>query len=272
MHGRAPNSTGPETGADPQATDAPALEELRAELETARAQLVEAQRLAALGEAAAMAIHEFNNTFTALQNYARMAEAGDEAAREKVVRLAREGAPRAVAVCRAQLDLARAEAPGPRTVPVAALVEQAVTALGRDLGRDNITLSCEVSGDLTVRTRPAEAKQVLLNLLLNAREAVLARGGRRRIRITAGRDNGEVFLSVHDSGGGIPREIRGRIFEPFFTTRGESGSGLGLAVSRRIAESLDGRLTVRSQVGRGSCFTVALPAGEPAAAPHGAFA
>ena len=212
-----------------------------------------------------MAVHEFRNIFTPLQNYARLAQRGDERARAKTIALAGEGAPRAEAICAALLDLAGGDPTRAETVRVSAVVDEALAAMGRDPAKDGIRLVRTAPPKLAVHTRPVELKQVLLNLLLNARTAVLAKGRDKSIEIKAMKRGGEVLIRVGDTGVGIRPEDRRRIFEPFFTTRNDEGCGLGLAVCRQIAEGLEGRLTCRSQYGKGSWFTLALPAAAPAA-------
>jgi len=237
--------------------------ELLERIEGLEAQLASAHRLASAGVVAAMAIHEFRNLFTPMQNYARLALRGNAEARAKTVELAGEGAPRAAAICEALLDLAGGDPARRESVTVSALVDETLAAMGRDLAKDGIRLVRSVPSRLRIDTRPVELKQVLLNLLLNAREAVLAKGRGRSIEVKAMKRRGEVLIRVGDTGVGIRPEHRRRIFEPFFTTRGDAGSGLGLAVCRRIAEGLAGRLTFRSQHGKGTWFTLAVPAPAP---------
>lgn len=246
-------------------SDAELVDRLSREVQALRGQLGRAQRLAALGTMAAMVAHEFNNILTPMYNYAQLARNGDEPMREKAIRHACEGSSRAAAICHALLDLAGPGEARPRKLSVVAVVEEAVAAMARDPAKDGIHLILKVPARLKITTRSVELKQLLLNLLLNARAAVLQKGRGQSIAISALRRNGEVLIRVADTGVGIPPELRKRIFEPFFTTRDGDGTGLGLPVCRHIAEVLHGRLSVRSQQGKGSCFTVILPLnGKPA--------
>ena len=149
------------------------------------------------------------------------------------------------------------------TVPVAQLIEETLAAMARAPSKDDIVLIRKVPPKLRITTRPVELQQVLLNLLLNARTAVLAKAHGRSIRISAFRRNGQTFIRVADTGVGIPPENEERIFEPFFTTKNSGGTGLGLAVCRDIVESLNGQISVRSQPGKSTCFTIALPVDGP---------
>ncbi len=235
------------------------LGRLESEVCALQKQLARAQRLATVGTMAAMVAHEFNNILTPIYNYARLAAAGDEKMRNKAIRHALEGSAQAAAICRALLDLAGTETQTPQKVSLAELLDETLTAMGRDFSKDGIRLVRKIPARLTLTTRPAELKQVLLNLLLNARAAVMEKGVGKSISISADRSNGSVILRVSDTGVGIAPEIRKRIFEPFFTTRSDTGTGLGLAVCRQIIKSMKGRLTVRSQPEKGTVFTISLP-------------
>jgi len=244
-----------------------AVAELAAEVSELQRQLRRAQRLATVGTMAAMVAHEFNNILTPVLNYAQMARRGNGAVRDKALRMAHEGSLQATAICQALLDLTGREGEKPRQVVLAELVAETLTAMARDPAKDSISLVTRVPATIELTTRPAELKQVLLNLLMNAREAVLAKPRGQSISISALRRGSEVFLRVSDTGVGIPREHLKKVFEPFFTTRDDTGgSGLGLAVCRHIVESLHGRMTVRSQVDKGTCFTVVLPVSPKAVA------
>jgi len=107
---------------------------------------------------------------------------------------------------------------------------------------------------MLARARAEELREVLLNVLENAR---LARA--RRVTVRVARDPGHVVLTVHDDGDGIPPEVMPRVFEPRFSTR-TSGSGLGLAISRRLVDGWGGSIGVSSEVGRGTTITIALVA------------
>ena len=242
------------------ATDAESIvSELQAEVRDLRAQLHRSQRLATVGTMAAMVAHEFNNILTPMINYARMAADGDESMRDKAIRCAFECSDRASSICRALLDVTGEGPDDPQRALLCELVDVVIAAMARDPGKDGVRLIKKIPADLAVTTRTAELKQVLLNLLLNAREAVAGGGHGQSISIRAERYDDQLRLEVADTGVGIAPEDIDRIFEPFFTTKGDRGTGLGLAVCRQIVESLGGRLTVRSQERKGTCFTVSLP-------------
>jgi signal transduction histidine kinase len=113
-----------------------------------------------------------------------------------------------------------------------------------------------------VECLPSEINQVFMNLLINAGQAIAERG---TITLACGTENGEAWVSVADSGCGIPEDALGRIFDPFFTTKPIGrGTGLGLAICYRIVEKHHGRIEVQSAVGQGTTFRVVLPISQPA--------
>jgi len=234
--------------------------QLRDEVRALDDQLRRAQRLVTVGTITSMIVHEINNILTHVIGRLELADEGDETSCRGSLRRVRKGYDSAAAICQALLHLTCGDPQQVQTVPVAQLIEETLAAMARAPSKDGIVLIRKVSPKLQITTRPVELKQVLLNLLLNARAAVLGKeGGSQSICISASRRNGETFIRVADTGVGIPPEYRQRIFEPFFTTKNGEGTGLGLAVCREIVESLKGRISVRSQLGKSTCFTIALP-------------
>lgn len=271
------------------------LERANAELVRARASLVRAERLATAGRLASGIAHEVGNPLGAITGYAELARdrlaapgagdggraagrpeeaapaperAGQASPREEVddfLRRIADEARRIDRIVRGLLDLARPAAPVLGAVDVAAPVEAALR-----LARVQARLrGVEVEVDLPPGLPAAVADegllaQVLLNLLLNAGDAMRGHG---RVRIAARAAGGRVEVEVRDSGPGIPPADLARVFEPFFSTKpaGE-GTGLGLAISQGIVESLGGELTAANAEGGGAAFTVALrAAGAPGA-------
>jgi signal transduction histidine kinase len=248
------------------------LERLRGQVDALRAQLQQAQRLATVGTMAAMVAHEFNNILTPIVNYAQLARQNPSFATKAIDRAA-DGGKRATTIANAILGLARGEdSPQPVDVNLAELIEQTLAAMARDPRRDGIELVVQAPQDLLIRTRRVELQQVLLNLLINAKAAVLGKSGLRRIELAAQRDGSDVVIRVADNGVGIPQENLPRIFQPFFSTKkaatndGQDGSGLGLAICKQIVVSLGGDISVASEIGQGAAFTVRLPAEAPCSA------
>jgi signal transduction histidine kinase len=240
------------------------LHSLRSEVLALRRQLRQAQRLATVGTMTAMVSHELNNILTPVANYAQMAQK-NPALSDKAIARAAEGGQRATSICRAILDVA-AEGPAEQTaVNVLEVIDGALAAMARDPAKDGIALTVDVPADLTVRARRTELQQVMLNLLLNARSAVLEVPGPRRIDLSARRRGRQVVLEVADNGSGIDPRHRDKLFTPFFTTKpraadGSSGYGLGLAFCRHAVEAMGGTITAGSAPGGGATFIVRLSA------------
>ncbi|MBS3734346.1 MAG: HAMP domain-containing histidine kinase [Phycisphaerae bacterium] len=239
------------------------LARLEKEVAALRRQLRHAQRLATVGTMTAMVAHEFNNILTPIINYARLARS-NPALSGKAIERAAAGGEQAATICRAILDMTRDDGAEPQAVQVADLVAETLSALARDPAKDAIELLVDVPEHLFVTVRRGELQQVLMNLLINARHAVVAGTQPRRIELRARSDEGGLQIEVADSGVGIPPDDLQRIFEPFYTTRGDgtsdSGHGLGLTLCRDIVESMRGRIEVTSTVGAGATFTLFLPA------------
>lgn len=239
------------------------IEQLTAENQALRQQLVHSQRLATLGTMSAMVAHEFNNILTPIISYAQMAQR-NPAMTAKALDRASDGGLRATDICRAILGLARDEPGESVRVDVGQLITETLLAIGRDPKRDSIEVVLRTPANLTIVTRKIELQQVLMNLLINARAAVMEKSGPRRIEISAASAGPEVVIRVSDNGGGIPRENLKRIFEPFFTTKPNpegkpGGHGLGLAICHDIVMSLKGEIMVDSTPGNGATFTLILP-------------
>ncbi len=241
------------------------LEEQLHELNT---QLRQAQKLASIGTVAAMLAHECNNLLTPMIGYARYAIDRDD------VELMREALPKILRRAETLGEMAerilglaveRDKAPAP--VELKHVVEEAVGCLGRDLSRDKIQLNIQIDSELKVQANGRQLEQVLFNLILNARQAMLGRPG--RLTIDAAPDGqGRVCLHVRDTGPGIPPDSAAHVFEPFFTTKRSAdrpdkrGLGLGLAVSKDIIEENNGTIEVASTSKSGTTFRIALPAAD----------
>lgn len=248
-------------------TDDPAdrTTRLSAENESLRRQLRHCQKLATVGTMAGMIVHEFNNILTPIINYAQMAADGDEEMVATAICKTVERGQQASDICDALLDLLRDRTAEPIRAGLAELVDQSLLAMGRSPTKDGIKLDINIPAGLKVLARPGELKQVIINLLINARSAILANGKRRQITITALRRAEAVVLSIVDSGAGIAPEHMPRLFEPFFTTKtgeddGEVGTGLGLAFCREILTKMNGDIRAESTPGEGATFHVTLPA------------
>lgn len=237
--------------------------QLRQEVRTLREQLRHTQRLAAVGTMAAMVAHEFNNILTPVINYAQMAQRNPSLV-PKAIERAAEGGKRATDICRAILGMARGDRTGIEEVELGALLRQTLLGMARDPRKDAIELVIDAPEPVCILARQVEIQQVILNLLLNARRAVLEASKPRRIEITLGQAAGKALMVIRDTGVGIAPENINRIFLPFFSTAKEAqdeirGHGLGLTVCQEIIQAMGGDIRVQSTVDQGSCFTVEIP-------------
>jgi two-component system sensor kinase FixL len=234
------------------------------EREAMAARLAQAERLAAIGELAAGIAHEVNNPVNTIVNCAQLIQDGDDdpRLRDDIIH---EGM-RIASIVRDLLDFSRDRREEAVPVRIEDVVTRTVSLIGRLLDKRGIALELDLPGDLPdVRARFQQLQQVLLNLLLNSRDALLddPRPRPKAIRIRArpaGAGAGRrLRLSVWDNGPGIEPANLGKVFKPFFTTKSRGGNGLGLAVSREIVDAHGGTLTVESTPGESCEFVVELP-------------
>lgn len=148
-------------------------------------------------------------------------------------------------------------------IRVQALIEDAVRAVRHDIARAKVDLRLHVAPRLpAVSGHPVQLQQVLVNLILNATQAMMGQGARRRIFVSTCRaDPGHVAITIRDTGPGIDQEHMGRLFEPFFTTR-HDGMGMGLAICRMAVAAHGGLIDVDSAPGAGATFRVLIPVSE----------
>jgi len=241
------------------------LDHVVTQFELLRAQLRQAQKLASIGTTAAMIAHEFNNLFAPVVAYARQALDTDDV---ELMRIAlNKTLERTATMCDMAdriLGLAKQSDNAVRALRLREIVENAVGCLCRDLDKDKISLNIQIDPELRVRANESQLLQVLFNLAINARQAMLGRRGRLTFDAAPTRE-GAVALNVRDTGCGIPPENLPRIFEPFFSTKTHAdkpdtrGLGLGLSICRDIVEELGGTIDVTSKVNVGTTFTITLP-------------
>ncbi len=230
------------------------------ELRRLREQLVQAQKMEAIGLLAGGVAHDFNNLLQAMLTAAgslRHSYATHERG-EAVVGEIEQDIHRAAQLTRQLLLFARRETARPEALDLNALV-RGVDVLLRRFIRENITFEIELcEGVLPVRADLGHMEQAIVNLVVNACDA-LPDGG--RLVLATGRDgNRSAWFAVRDSGPGIPEDLRGRIFEPFFTTKGsEQGTGLGLPVVLGIVQQNGGTIDVGEAPEGGAEFKVTLP-------------
>jgi signal transduction histidine kinase len=236
-----------------------------------REQLAQTQKLAALGELAGATTHEFNNVLMTVINYARMGlRHKDQETREKALQKILAAGERASRITASILGMARNRSDGFEPTDLAKLVDDSLLLLERELSKYRIRVARQIAPTPPALANGNQIQQVLLNLVINARQA-MPRGGELLIRLSYNAEEGMVELMFRDQGEGIAEDKLRRIFDPFYTTKsgpdesGKGGTGLGLSTARSIIENHRGRIRVESTVGVGTAFTIKLPAVRPAA-------
>jgi signal transduction histidine kinase len=239
-----------------------------AQLNSAQEQLVRSERLAAIGELASTIGHELRNPLGVITNSLfllrqRIGPGADERTLRQLATADREIAASTLIVSDL-LEFARAREPIPIDVDVSGLIDEVLSVAPPPSAID---VQLATNGDTLVHADRDQLRQVLLNLVTNAYQA-MPDGGSLTIHSAA--SDGRVRVSVADTGSGMDEATKARIFEPFYTTK-ERGVGLGLAVTRRLVDSHGGSIDVASSPGSGTTFVIDLPAeGPPAKVATGA--
>lgn len=223
-----------------------------------QAKLTQAERLAAVGELAAGIAHEVNNPINTMINCAQLIQDGDDPAENSQVVI--EEGQRIAEIVQDLLQFARDDRDSPQPTSLQEVVERTLRLIGESFKRHGIGLRVQLPAGLPpVLARPQQIQQVILNLLINAKDVLQPHPGDRRVEISGGSADTMAFLAVSDNGPGIPDDIGNRVFEPFVTTkRARGGTGLGLPISKSIVEGYGGRIEVDSS-DRGTTFRVFLP-------------
>jgi len=231
-----------------------------------KSQLLDIQHLASMGTVSYMIAHEINNLLTPLKSYASLAlsDLDDRDLSEKALQKVVKNCERTTKIMDSMLALANGQTDRKQDVQLPALIEDVFTCLCRDFVKDGITVNVQVPEELTIRVVPVQIQQVIMNLILNARDAMLPNGG--VLTIEAAETADSVEISVSETGSGIEPENLENILEIFFTTKADkrsgaenSGAGLGLAFCKLIIEKHKGFIAVESEPTCGSTFRISLP-------------
>lgn len=230
--------------------------EAAAERDEALRRTIQAQKMELVGNLASGVAHDFNNLLTVIGSTSNALREDHAAGRSLEIEQLDDldaATGRAVLMTRQLLSFGRVQSSEATTVDLSELVQRLGGMLPRLLGA-KIVLALDVTPGMVVRASPAALEQVLLNLAVNAREA-MPTGGRLAIAVTG--DDAHVRLVVEDTGVGMSAELRERAFAPFFTTKA-TGTGLGLATVRSAVDRFGGTITVASELGRGTTFEIRL--------------
>ncbi len=242
------------------------LEQLEAQLQQVRDGLTHSHRLATLGTIASIIAHEYNNILTPILSYGQLAlgrPQEDPTMLKTAVEKAVSGAARAAHISSSLLGFAR-EADQEHVADLPSVIRDTFGCLGRDPQKDGIEVVVDVP-EVKVAMSPLNLQQVLLNLVLNAKQAMQRSGGSLKI---LGRVEGTlVHIDVADTGPGIPEQILDRLFEPFVTHRRHQpddpperkGTGLGLCICRDLVRNAGGKISVDSVPGEGATFHLTVP-------------
>jgi len=226
------------------------------------------QALANIGTTTCMIAHEINNLLTPLSSYAELAlkDSEDTGLSQKALQKTVTNCRRASKIMQTMLAMANGEAVEKRGVELYSLVDEIFTCLCRDFAKDGITVNIRIPADLEIFVVPVQIQQVIMNLILNARDAMLPRGG--VLTITARSAADAVEIEVSDTGCGIQQKHLDKIFESFFSTKDrenektpsrDSGFGMGLAFCKKVIDYHNGSISVRSTPNKQTHFKIVLP-------------
>lgn len=251
---------------------APNVELLQQEIEMLRTQLDQARRMSTIGELTSTTTHEFNNLLTTILNYAKLGQRHkDEPSRDKAFTRIYDAANRATKITGSILSMARSRSGQMEPTDLKNIVEDTLLLLEREFRKYRIALEVALEDNLPqIQATGSDLQRVLINLLVNARQAT-PEGGGVRVALQLEPKSRDLILSIRDSGSGIPPEILPRIFEPFFSTKsgpdasGKGGTGVGLSTCKEVIDAHGGRIRVESSLGKGTAFLVRLPSIDPQA-------
>ena len=236
------------------------LQEHVGRLEETQAQLVQAQKMEAVGQLVGGIAHDFNNMLTAIGSAAHLAqlEASEPERLRANLELVADGVQKAGTLARQLLHLSRPSVRRLERVDVDALLHDLEPLLTRVLDSAHFQIDLEAASGATIEVERSQLEQVVLNFVVNARDA-MPEGGRIRVAAVRDPERGLAGVEVADTGHGMDPETRARALDPFFTTKGRRGTGLGLSVVRSIVEARAGVLEIESEPGRGTRIRALFP-------------
>ena len=240
------------------------------EIERHEAQMIQAQKLSSLGTMAAGVAHQLNNPLNNIWTSCQIAidelDTCDPPFMRKMLDNIDQETVRARDIVKGLLEFSRTKVFSMRWIELAVIAKRALTLIAAQVPAE-VEVHTDIPPELKVQVDVQRFQEVLLNLLLNAVQAIGSRPGRITLKAAADEATRQAVITVQDTGPGIPADIRGRIFDPFFTTKGDNqGTGLGLAVAYGIIKQHRGSIAVESEPGEGCTFVIRLPLESPSGA------
>jgi PAS domain S-box-containing protein len=230
------------------------------ELQTIEHQMRQSDRLATVGQLAAGVAHEIGNPLTSIHSLVQLLERKIETP-DQVTKLGRikTNIERITKIVRELVDFTRPQATDIQLIQINEVIQSAVGLMKYDNRSQKIKIDLELGENLArIKASPDKLHQVIVNLLVNAFDALKETGD--SIQIRTGENEKTIIISVSDNGAGMDPVVMDKIFDPFFTTKDiGKGTGLGLSVSHGIINSMQGSLSVSSSVGKGATFLIEIP-------------
>ena len=241
------------------------MSQLSARADSLEKQLVQSQRLATLGTLSMIMAHEVNNQLMSVINRADLAlSCEDQEKRVEALTKILATSELSSSMIRNMMGFASASEKDAHRMPAGQLIDDTLNLMARKPAKDGIEVKRQYDDTAWIEGPPVELMQVLLNIIMNAGQAMI-HGGTLSLRTY--RQDDFAVLEVSDTGPGIRKEHLETIFDPFFTTKkpssGEGGTGLGLYISRNLARKHGGEIAVASREGAGATFSIFLPAVDP---------
>lgn len=249
----------------PEAGDTVLLFEDQTEKRRLQEQLIQSEKMSAIGQLIAGVAHDLNNPLASVVGFSDFLSEGVEIppALAEPLQVIRQEAERAATIVKNLLSFARRQAEEREVQAVRPVIDSVLALLRNQLMSLKVEATLEIDDDVPdIEMNSNQIKQVFVNLLNNAAQAVASTGRYGRIRISGERWLDGVAVTVADDGPGMPPDIASRVFEPFFSTKPEGeGTGLGLSICQGIVKEHGGRITVDTAPGEGAAFIVQLPGG-----------
>ncbi len=249
---------------DPSSIDKLDQEQLQQRLEELQEQLLQSQKLGSLGELSSSIAHEFNNILTTIINYAKLGlRQKDADARTKAFDKILSASQRAAKITTGMLSYARSNSDRRESHNLTSLLNDVLVLVEKDFKVHRIGLDLRIQAEPYASVNAGQIQQVLLNLIVNARQA-MEPGRTLTITVSENQEDQMAEIAIKDQGTGIPVDVLPHIFDKFFTTKkadknGQGGTGLGLSMCKDVMESHNGRIRVESAVGHGTKFTLRFP-------------